>query len=765
MAAYVEGLIDGLLAVGRPTTAFVQDDAAARRLSLRHPGADVDVLAPSSLGAAMDPGSWFVSTSLFLGPTSYDPVPSFVTQARLPVAGVVFDVIPYRHPAAYQQRRSVAARYRLRAGLARSLDVLLAISRFTAATAATELGVGDADVDIIGAGVAPRFSPGPPDLTLLRRHGVRAGRDVVAVTGGDERKNTRRLLLAWAQLPSELREHHRLTLVGATAPVVFDRWRRWRTEAGLSEREVHFAESVSDDAMVAFLRAAALAVLPSTDEGFGLPVAEAAACGCPVICSDAASLPEVLDEPAALFDPLDPASISTAIARALTDQDHRDVLRRAGERARGRWTWPETAQQLCDALAQRPRTGTPGVPAPAVVLVGPGGEVATGVGSYDERTIAALRRVHPDRRVRHAVDLGGMPDVPLVGPERFPAPALGQYVPSTSFDHVVSVLGSSHFHADALGVAQRCAAHVWLHEATLVGAVLGLAHLSRSRHWSLEHVRRHLDHHDGAIVGALGLEDDALVDAVRLHAAGIRFLGHAIACARSVIVSTPLAADIVRSHGGAGLPILVLPHAYEELRPVARPGHDVVAGGSLTADKQPLLAVDAFATVAATLPADARLVFAGAGAADVVTMVDERAAEHGIAERVLVSGRLDHQAYDEQLASARVGLVLRRSYHGEQSGVVADLVRRGVPIVTSLPVPGRPGPDVRTIDPDIDPAALGELVRESFDDGFWREASRSALDRAQRWTYDDMARALWEWLDGGHRAGPGIALVGPAGDG
>jgi glycosyltransferase involved in cell wall biosynthesis len=71
--------------------------------------------------------------------------------------------------------------------------------------------------------------------------------------------------------------------------------------------------NVSADELVDLYRRAAALVFPSLYEGFGQPPLEAMACGCPVACSDAASLPEIVGDAARLFDPLDPAAIADGV--------------------------------------------------------------------------------------------------------------------------------------------------------------------------------------------------------------------------------------------------------------------------------------------------------------------------------------------------------------------------------------------------------------------------------------------------------------------
>jgi glycosyltransferase involved in cell wall biosynthesis len=103
---------------------------------------------------------------------------------------------------------------------------------------------------------------------------------------------------------------------------------------------------VSRAEVVDLLQRASALVFPSLYEGFGLPPLEAMACGCPVACSNAASLPEVVGDAARLFDPRDPRAIADAILEVLDDP--------AGWVARGlvrarRYSWDETAR-LTDAV-------------------------------------------------------------------------------------------------------------------------------------------------------------------------------------------------------------------------------------------------------------------------------------------------------------------------------------------------------------------------------------------------------------------------------
>jgi glycosyltransferase involved in cell wall biosynthesis len=100
------------------------------------------------------------------------------------------------------------------------------------------------------------------------------------------------------------------------------------------------------DEVIASMRRASALVFPSLYEGFGLPPLEAMACGCPVACSNAAALPEVVGDAARLFDPRDPGAIADAVLEVLADPQ--PWVERGLAHAQ-RYSWDETAR-LTDAV-------------------------------------------------------------------------------------------------------------------------------------------------------------------------------------------------------------------------------------------------------------------------------------------------------------------------------------------------------------------------------------------------------------------------------
>ena len=98
----------------------------------------------------------------------------------------------------------------------------------------------------------------------------------------------------------------------------------------------------NDEWLAAYYRHAAAYVCPSLYEGFGLPCVEAMGFGCPVVCSDRGSLPEVVGQAGIYFDPTAVASITVAIERVADDGATAAKLRPVMADRERRYRWSKT---------------------------------------------------------------------------------------------------------------------------------------------------------------------------------------------------------------------------------------------------------------------------------------------------------------------------------------------------------------------------------------------------------------------------------------
>lgn len=205
----------------------------------------------------------------------------------------------------------------------------------------TDLGVAAEKIDVVPLGVAAPPQP-PPDAARRARQRFGLGERLVVLSVSAKRphKNLARLIQALAGIPRERRPL--LVLPGYRTPHE-DELRRLAGEVGVAD-DVAWPAWVSAEELEGLYAAATCLVFPSLYEGFGLPVLEAMARGVPVATSGRASLAEVADDAALLFDPEDVGAIRAAMERLLSDDAERRRLADAGLRRSERFTWERTAE-------------------------------------------------------------------------------------------------------------------------------------------------------------------------------------------------------------------------------------------------------------------------------------------------------------------------------------------------------------------------------------------------------------------------------------
>lgn len=122
-------------------------------------------------------------------------------------------------------------------------------------------------------------------------------------------------------------------------------------ELGLRDR-VRILGYLPYDKLPVIYNLARLLVFPSLFEGFGIPPLEAMACGCPVVCSNVTSLPEVGGDAAGYFDPTSPEEIAACISRLWNDDAALSAMSARGLVQAGTFSWEKTALQTRDVYIQ-----------------------------------------------------------------------------------------------------------------------------------------------------------------------------------------------------------------------------------------------------------------------------------------------------------------------------------------------------------------------------------------------------------------------------
>ena len=232
------------------------------------------------------------------------------------------------------------------------IDHVVTISQCSKRDIMEKLGVPEDRISVIYQGVEfDRFSPKP----LVSSGRAENPPYILCVSGSDPTKNIQSLIHAYSKLPNRILKEFQLVLAGD-----LERDRRLGetiTQLGL-ENNVVMTGIVSDERLVRLYQDATVFVFPSLYEGFGLPLLEAMACGCPVISSNRSSIPEVVGDAGILLDPLDIAAMSHAIDRVVTDSNFAEQLRVAGIRQAKQFSWDRTARETVQLYQQVVGAGT-----------------------------------------------------------------------------------------------------------------------------------------------------------------------------------------------------------------------------------------------------------------------------------------------------------------------------------------------------------------------------------------------------------------------
>jgi glycosyltransferase involved in cell wall biosynthesis len=251
----------------------------------------------------------------------------------------------------------------LTASHARSADRVIVSSRFTAGEVQRLLNVAPENISICPAG-APDWEMPPASVS--------ADGYILFMGTLDPRKNVGGLLEAYGRLlarstaalgssagqPSTV---PRLVIAGGTGSDAA-KWLEAIAQPPLAG-QVDYLGYVPAERREAVFKGAQVFVLPSFEEGFGLPALEAMSAGVPVVASARGSLPEIVSEAGLLVDPDDPESLTDAIARLVNDATLRATCAQRGlDRAR-QFSWAQTARDVRrayeDAIMSRRRVQSP----------------------------------------------------------------------------------------------------------------------------------------------------------------------------------------------------------------------------------------------------------------------------------------------------------------------------------------------------------------------------------------------------------------------
>lgn len=240
----------------------------------------------------------------------------------------------------------------------RDAAVILTVSEWSRRDICDRFGCDPAKVRLSHNGLHPEVVAGaPPGAGDAARARFAEGRPYLFAIGAAlERKNTGRLLEAWALVRARRPDWPHLLVVSGLGKVV-DRFRERAAKAGVLDH-VRFLPYLSQQDLIAVYAGAELSVYPSLVEGWGIPVCESLALGTPIVTSAASAMPEAGGDDARYFDPTSTEAMATALVDAMERWVPQWPARRDAAMARARrFTWRAAAEGTLaayrDAAAMR----------------------------------------------------------------------------------------------------------------------------------------------------------------------------------------------------------------------------------------------------------------------------------------------------------------------------------------------------------------------------------------------------------------------------
>lgn len=619
-------------------------------------------------------------------------------------SATLYDLIPLLFQEHYLQNDEFRKWYLSRLDWLRQADLLLAISESSRQDAIDLLGIDPWRIITIHGGASPHFCLGvnsSDELNSFRsRYGLREG--FVLYTGGDDyRKNIRGAIAGFAEIPRDQRRRFQLAIVCSMDEGRKQMYLDVAKSVGLTTGDILITGYVSDEDLILFYRNCAVFVFPSLYEGLGLPILEAMGCGAAVVGGRNSSVREIIGREDALFDPTSHESIAECIAKVLNDEDFANDLRNYGRKRAQEFSWKRTSELALGAFDEAlQRTREAGVkaaihgwvPRKRIAVLTPLPPCRSGIADYNAKFLPFLAR-HFD--IDLYVDGYRVSDETIAAAFRvfdikdFAAVA-------GSYDTILYEFGNSEFHEHMLTLLERFPGVVGLHDAYLSGLMMYLEFYKGERgRYSQEVLQAH-----GPVanryLAPVQRCDDAVGKTVTELPSTKRILDRAI----GIISHSPFNLAIARKFYPEGWPgsyrivpqMVSLPPKWSAARRdetrsrlgFSRDDFIIATFGHITWTKCGDRLLDALLASPLRRATSVYLVYVGElPDDDFGRRLGEAIADANLGRRIVITGFLRSDDYEQYLRIADVAIQLRKSSRGGTPKSVLDCLAIGLPVVVN----------------------------------------------------------------------------------
>ncbi len=283
-----------------------------------------------------------VDDAIFHGPNY------FVPETHLPTVVTIHDLSVYHYPQWHPKTRVERMQRTIPESVQRA-SLILTDSDAIRIELMQQFGLPAERLKTVLLGVDPNYFPRTEQeiSPVLKQFGLLDKQYSLFVSTIEPRKNLLNLLAAYRALPTTLRQHYPLVLVGS---------RGWESDAihaqidlGVREGWLKYFGYVEQPSLPFLYAGCRLFTYPSWYEGFGLPIVEAMASGVPVLTSHSSSMPEVAAGAALLVNPADVEQIREGLQRGLEDHEWRAQAITRGLQRAAQLTWEACVQNTVAA--------------------------------------------------------------------------------------------------------------------------------------------------------------------------------------------------------------------------------------------------------------------------------------------------------------------------------------------------------------------------------------------------------------------------------
>lgn len=240
----------------------------------------------------------------------------------------------------FEIHKKICSFYMLKKACLRATEIIT-VSNFSKNEIEYHLGKRPQEIQVIHNGVEKKW------FHIQKKHRPYNHRYFIFVGNLKPHKNVLALLQAFQLIYKKIPHH--LVIVGKKDGF-FTKDTQSETFSKFFGDRVHFTGFIDDNRLEQYIVHAEAMIFPSLYEGFGLPPLEAMAAGCPVLCSNAACLPEIYEESALFFDPNSPSNIAEKIMIFINNKILSDEYKIRGICQANKFTWEKCAQETISVM-------------------------------------------------------------------------------------------------------------------------------------------------------------------------------------------------------------------------------------------------------------------------------------------------------------------------------------------------------------------------------------------------------------------------------